>query len=397
MKQKITLILYAALLAFTLSIVMAGCRGENPGNQFESEPPQHSPDTTAEDSEDAEPADPSGGNSVTDTDVSGIDYNKAFAALAPDTVMVKAGALTVTWEELFLYLYGNINGIVYNTGMIPPWSEMLYDDVTFAEAILELSVENAVFYKSIEYGAAQAGISLSEEDMERIRLDFEEACDMYGGEEEFLKLLWAANGCQSRELFEYLSGIGALANHYFAMTYGEACELLSDEDVEEYIKDEGYMMAKHILRRKPDEGDDTALKEIEDILSSLENYNGNDVGEYFDELMREHTEDNLSMFPNGYLFVYSDMVSSFSEACSKLDAGQFSGIVESEFGYHIIYRLPIDYNEVPLSNSSQGDYSSLRRIAAMGLFDSVMSGWADSLDVVSTAELDALDLSEIFK
>ena len=399
MKRKIAIILCAALLAATMSGILAGCGNgkEEPTDLTES--PANTSEVTDDGSDDDAPT---GEND--DTDASSlynysidIDYEKAFAAYASDTVMLKSGDLTVTWEELFLYLHGNISDFINNTGMVPPWAGVLYEDETYADAILEIAIDNATFYKAIEHGAAQAGITLSDDDLELMQQDYDEASEFYGSEDEFLALLWESNGCHSRELYFYLAGVGKLANNYFAEYFGEEGELMSDEDLEDYIRAEGYMMAKHILRMKTDDGENTALSEAEDILNSLENYDGDDFNEYFTEMMFTHSEDNLYTFPNGYLFVFNDMVMSFSAACSALEPGELSGIVESEYGYHIIYRIPIDYNEIPLSNFAQGNYSSLRRTAALSIFDSVMYGWLGGIELERTPELESIDLAAIFK
>jgi hypothetical protein len=51
------------------------------------------------------------------------------------------------------------------------------------------------------------------------------------------------------------------------------------------------------------------------------------------------------------------MVSAFYDATIALEIGAFSDIVESDFGYHIIYRLPIDYDVTPIAYSDYGTYT----------------------------------------
>ena len=47
----------------------------------------------------------------------------------------------------------------------------------------------------------------------------------------------------------------------------------------------------------------------------------------------------LESSPDGYVFSAGKMVEAFESATRSLEPGQLSGIVESEFGYHIILRL----------------------------------------------------------
>ena len=119
--------------------------------------------------------------------------------------------------------------------------------------------------------------------------------------------------------------------------------------------EDGYMMAKHILMRTSvydESGNATAMtdaekaqvkEKMEDMLKQLKAYTGDDFDAFFDQLMNQYSEDNsgLAAFPNGYLFQDGNMVSPFEEATKALQIGQFGQeLVETEFGYHIIYRIP---------------------------------------------------------
>ncbi len=78
---------------------------------------------------------------------------------------------------------------------------------------------------------------------------------------------------------------------------------------------------------------DEALAEIERILEELES------GSDFAEMARNHS-DCPSKTQGGYLgsFGRGQMVPSFETVVFDLQVGDKSGIVETEFGYHIIFR-----------------------------------------------------------
>lgn len=60
--------------------------------------------------------------------------------------------------------------------------------------------------------------------------------------------------------------------------------------------------------------------------------------------MNEYSEDGgLATNPDGYIFDSSDsLVGGFREATLALAVGEISDVVETDYGYHIMLRLPID-------------------------------------------------------
>ncbi|MBP3521110.1 MAG: peptidylprolyl isomerase, partial [Oscillospiraceae bacterium] len=78
----------------------------------------------------------------------------------------------------------------------------------------------------------------------------------------------------------------------------------------------------------------------------------NDSEEVFDELMKEFSEDgrdeNGDLYaPDGYTFVYSgQMVPEFEAGALALEVGQVGDIVATDYGYHIIMRIPVDDTSV---------------------------------------------------
>ncbi|MBQ7792471.1 MAG: peptidylprolyl isomerase [Clostridia bacterium] len=98
---------------------------------------------------------------------------------------------------------------------------------------------------------------------------------------------------------------------------------------------ENYMCAKHILVS----GTDAAAKEKADgIYEELKNADFKN----FDALLKEHGEDpGMEANPGGYVFTSGEMVQSFENGTKALKVGEVSEPILSEFGYHIIYRMPL--------------------------------------------------------
>jgi len=68
-----------------------------------------------------------------------------------------------------------------------------------------------------------------------------------------------------------------------------------------------------------------------------------EAGEDFDQLMWTYNEDpGMHTNPDGYTFTSGQMVPPFENATRMLEVGEVSGLVESDFGIHIIQRVEPD-------------------------------------------------------
>lgn len=121
---------------------------------------------------------------------------------------------------------------------------------------------------------------------------------------------------------------------------------ISDEEMKkyyeehkvDYYKDE--VKASHILISTVDDNGKElsetkkkeAKKKAEEVLKKAKS------GEEFSELAKEYSDDSGSAANGGDLgyFTKGQMVQPFEEAAFSLKSGEISGLVESEYGYHII-------------------------------------------------------------
>lgn len=125
-------------------------------------------------------------------------------------------------------------------------------------------------------------------------------------------------------------------------------DVLRDTDIGEEAAREFYdenpelfetppqVRASHILvlTQNMDESErEEARDRIEDIRARI------DQGEDFAELAREYSEDGTAR-DGGDLGFFSQgqMVPEFEEVAFDLEVGEISGIVETQFGYHIIHK-----------------------------------------------------------
>ena len=328
-------------------------------------------------------------------------FDVAFATFPPETVMMRAQGLEVTWAELFVHLrtmVGNLSD--YYDGEPIDWSASWDYDITSAEWVIQYAIDEALFTKALEYGAGLYGVALGEADWALMREENDDIALEWGGEEAFHEMLWEEKGFINLELFEYMKSFSRLSELLLMEIFGAELELMSDEDVGAFVVDDGLIMARHIFLYKPEFGGyDDALGRIEGILFELKAYSGDDFSAFFNDLMHTHSEDaiGLERLPNGYLFRYGDLTPYFYDAAIALDIYELSEVVDGEDGYHIIYRIPLDLDSIPFSYIIDEDYRTLRMLVAFAKFDQIVDGWLNLLELEYTKEFESIDVAVMFK
>ncbi|HEX5506878.1 MAG TPA: peptidylprolyl isomerase [Pseudolabrys sp.] len=114
----------------------------------------------------------------------------------------------------------------------------------------------------------------------------------------------------------------------------EAMHKVYDEAVKQ-MKPEEEVHARHILIRAA-AGDEKASKQAEDKIKAI--IDRLKKGEDFAKVASETTEDPSGKANGGDLgyFTKDQMVPEFAEVAFKLDKGQISGPVKTQFGWHVI-------------------------------------------------------------
>lgn len=328
-----------------------------------------------------------------------------FDAYPADTVIVKINGEDIAWGEFGDWLYYAVLAFEGKYGKVQDFSAEIAEGMTYSDYILSSAAGTVRYYMALDEHAEEFGVSLDEATQKRVDESVQAARDAYESEDAFEEAVLTVYS--SVEQYRYVIEKSTLYEHTFIEQFGEKGAKLPEQDVFDYIEGDGHMMAKHILLKSADDdGNAYSEEELADRRARMEGFIAElDACEdrdamllKFDELMTANTEDpGLAGYPNGYLFQSGDMVPEFEGEVTSLGEYEYSGIVESDHGYHLILRLPIDVDEVPIRYASlYGTEYTLRRVIAESIFSDVISGRASEMTLEPTETFEELDLSKLF-
>ena len=299
----------------------------------------------------------SGGGSSSST-VEPVDLSQVTdpwlttAGISGDTVVAQVGEADITAAELLYWLNRNVEVYLSQFGgqlTELPWDAPTEGGVTLGEQMKDGALEAAVYYRSLNLLAEEEGVTPDTGIAISVDQEFGDMASQLNGEEKVNHMLWAQ--MLSRELLIYLNETSDLNAQLRELYFGENSGAYpTDAEVQAYLDEQGIYRAKHILlltvdmdTREPLD-EETIAKKKETAAQLLDQLRAaEDPIALFDQLMNEHSEDSgLAANPTGYIASKGQMVAPFEEGALALKNGEISEVVESEYGYHIILRLPID-------------------------------------------------------
>jgi len=352
-----------------------------------------------------------GGNAVTPR---GDDvFSQAFAKYAPDEVIATVGDLDVTWEVYFYFLSFVLEKSVYYNGIDNVYADGEESGAAIRENILSETRQYIIEYYAVELLAESMGVTLSERYQKELDDLFAEDLAACGGDSTRLENSLWTNSHLTKSAYEWTLMIPYLYKDIVATQYGPEPEIetASDTEITEYIRENNNLWrVKQILLNGT--GDDK-LAQAETIITLLDMYEGDDFDSYFDSMVTLYSADaSKSYYPNGYTFTDGVMVEEITAEAASLSVGEYSAQpVLSDYGYHIIYRLPIDLDEeviFPDGDTKNGEtvrqyisylingeeYDEYQ--AESSAFQDVFDEYFETLSFVPSRILEKLDLVKLF-
>ncbi|MBM6897459.1 peptidylprolyl isomerase [Pseudoflavonifractor capillosus] len=325
-------------------------------------------------------ADPSASPAASEEIVADLSRNilDFSAGLKADETMLTVDGEPVPADLYLYFLAVNCTYLTQNyQANVSDYADQLKDDSKTVTA----------YYKLLEMKCEELGCPLTDEQQTELQETL-----MSGGQEDYDKRK-EINGL-SDETMKFVYSI----NYFYKNVLEATIAKPTDEQLNDYV-----YQTRHILLKTVDttatptvqeDGsyaypalDDETIAEkkalAEDLLSQLNA--SDDPSALFTDLMNEYSEDEgLESSPDGYTATLGQMVSPYEEAALALDIGGISGIVESEYGYHIIIRDQVE---------KLSDYTDEWRDYQMGL---QVDKWIADADIQTTEALDNLDVADFY-
>lgn len=331
---------------------------------------------------------------------SSYDPVKEVMGYPGSTVLFKVDGNDVTASDYFFWMAKNADYVAsYYSAMggAVDWTASIDGDggATMDEYVKSESQNTAVVYSVVAAKAAAAGYEFTAED----KADYDEQCaetkEQLGGEEAYQDYLKTM--CLTDDLMLELSKVGVVYSHMEAGLCADGGEYAPAEgELAQYADDNGLLCAKHILLLTKDMSTGEALPDdqkaekrakAEELLAQLQAISDpEELKTKFDELMQANSEDSgLQSNPDGYVFGDGEMVQPFEDATKALAPGQISGIVESDFGYHIILR------------QDPADAPALREEWQAQKMDGVLEQWVEEAQIETTQTYDDLTTADFYE
>ena len=336
-------------------------------------------------------------------------FANALTAYAPDTLVATADGSPVYWNE-YAYWLASIGSQIAapdENGKID-WYAAEGSEEPLAEVLLANVHDSILQYHILEGMAAEKGVEFGKEGEEYVQSMIQDAITGIAGEEGTEEDLagYLKDYYLDMDVLRYQGKIQYLYTKLFEELFGADGEKVSDEDVAEYVEENGLMLAKHILYSVTDETgaelDDAAKAEkkaaAESAVQQLRAITDNEaLVTKFDEIMNAESEDpGLAYYPNGYVFGSGEMMQEFEDGTKALGDYEVSDPVETTAGYHVILRLPLT-GDASVGSDESGKDISLRYQVAMEQFNDLATARTEQAEIVWEKGFESPDLNKIFQ
>ncbi|MDW7668236.1 MAG: peptidylprolyl isomerase [Bacillota bacterium] len=265
-----------------------------------------------------------------------------------------------------LNIYKNMYEAQYGNDI---WSIEIEAGKSFERYLKESVLENMITDKALEQIALENGVEVSDEELES---QFETYKSQFPSDEDYQTFL--DTNMMTEDYLKNTIRKDQLINEYL-QDYSQELEV-NDSDLETYYEENkdgiDKVRASHILVEDP--------MVAQDVLAKL--YEGED----FAEMAKEYSIDGSAQSGGDLgFFGKGQMIPEFEEVAFSLEVGELSGLVESQFGVHII---KVTEKQTTFEENKEAVEEQYRS----NLFNERVTEIRESADVEKVVDYDNIDL-----
>ena len=279
--------------------------------------------------------------------------------------------------QMFSMYYGMYTDALDENGNVL-WDQSV-EGTPLADMAREEAENNALSYALMENVARENGVTLTDEDQKNLDEAIAAYIEEAGDEEAFYQDLYE-QGLMLDSYKRMISG-SYLYQHLLDMAADPSSKIYKAPSDDNAYVDHILLMTTDSESGEPLSEEDAAAKkaQAEDLLAQLQT--SNDLETLFTTFADTYGEDPGRASGVGYLInPDTNFVQEFKDAAFALKPGEISGIVESDYGYHILLRKELTEDHLA-SLAEETLYSYLDEQMENGLANVTRSEKLDSIDV----------------
>jgi len=329
-----------------------------------------------------------------------------LAGIDAKELMIEMDGTPILWEEVF-YDLQSVRRMLEGQSPVEDWDDIFRDqtffpgEVTFNEFAVLFAIDAAIGRRAMEVlFTDKLGERLEDGLYEEVRQEI-----MFGQNlDEDTFHLFLESYSLTEDVFRYFNESMAMHARAMEIIAGVEGERVSDESVAVFVETEEILRAKHILVSVLDENRDP-LSEAEQaaantrayaLFEELDTLSGDEQTARFEEMLAAYGEDpGMEANPEGYTFAPGAMVVEFTEGTMALGLHEIGPPVRSNFGYHIIFRLPVERTAI-LAMPGSGQPAPIQLLAAGAELERRLEEIREDLHYTIMPRLDTIVPSEIF-
>jgi hypothetical protein len=316
-----------------------------------------------------------------------------------DEIIFTINGSPIPVSVFYYFLYGSFASLENNYMLNElDFNLFINEGMTMGQFVLNNSLDGIRYDIAVRKLAEEMGFTMADAEIEVDRYLASVIEESFGGDQDSLKeylsfmgttydsfrnlTISQILGSQVLEYFYGVNGITPIDPEDYYDKFVTASNILLLTVREEYGEMTGNRM------EIPLDTEEIEAKRVlaETIMKRLNN------GEDFFELLNEYGEDAGVMADNNpeqaYTFQEYEKNYEFSAAAFAAEIGGYSDIIELQYGYSIVYRLPLNTDRVAEITGSQEFIS--------GLFNSKLNDISVDYSFESTPQFDNLSLDELY-